>query len=335
MKKMIWGILFSLLIFSGSRLNASGKDEKLTSFPSSVSSLTIYTPHQSETIIDAVKEFQEQTGYQISLVMDGTGNLLNRLRSEQAKGIFSCDVFWGGGAESICANDDLFEPFLATKDYLIPTSGKDAENHFWVGESPVPVIIMYNTQLVDNANAPKSWGDLLDRKWEGKIAYTNPGESGSAYTLLCTMNLAMGGWDYLRKLKRNLMIVPTSEDVYRGVSKGEYYLGLTQEKAAFTEKQKGMNVGIIYPEEGTSAVPDALAIAKGTKNREAALTFINFIVNEPNQKMMARNFFRRPILVNLDPPQGLINLSDIKLIEYDFAWAASNRKEILDKWATL
>lgn len=327
-------ILLSITILP---LLASGLYEDRVFPVESQQTLTVYSPHDSHPLYAAVKEFKEISGISVNVVSSGTGELLERIRREKKDGNPLCDVFWGGGAESIAANADLFEPFTSLYDSLIPNASKDSHS-LWVGESPAPVVIIYNTILVSPEHVPTGWSDLLLPKWRGKIASANPSKSGSAYTLLCTMLTAFGGedggWDFISKFVENLdgKILDNSADTYRLVSDGTFSIGLSQEKSAQTYIQRGALLGISYPREGTSAVPDAIALVKGCTNRELALQFIHFLLGQDNQNMMATLYYRRPVRADLPPPKGLPPMSSIKLVAYDLDWAAGSKQEILRTW---
>jgi iron(III) transport system substrate-binding protein len=235
----------------------------------------------------------------------------------------------------------LFEPCITIEDARLPADFQ-GQGKLWVGESPAPVVIVYNSILVEPEMVPGGWGDLLDPKWKGTIAFANPTRSGSAYTLLCTMITAMGGpdgggWEFIRQFVENLdgKILDNSSDAYALVSKGEYCIGLTQEKSASTAKRLGASIDISYPEEGTSAVPDAIAVVKGAASPDLAKRFIDFILGYDNQHVMATLFNRRPIRRDLPPPEGLPPMEEIALIEYDLSWAAESKAAILSMWSEL
>lgn len=312
---------------------APSKDVKLTG------SLTVYSPHPADPLNAGVKEFQEKTGITVNVVAAGTGELLKRIEAEA--GNPQCDVMWGGGAESLAAYSKYFQAFTPTEDSVIPANHKDP-NHMWVGDSPLPMVIMYNKKLVSEADVPKSWGNLLDPKWKGKIAYADPAKSGSSYTILATMVTAYGkddgkGWDFIKKFVANLdgKVLASSSGVYKGVADGEYSVGLTLEKNAQEYVKAGSNVGFIYPSEGTSAVPDGVCLIKGSKNIENAKAFMNFVLSKENQKMMGEKYNRRPVRTDLTPPTGLIPLLDIKLVNYDFDWAANKKEDIMGQWKNI
>lgn len=342
MKKVI-SYLLMLVVVSGIIIGCAPKsDDKTTpdapanSDEGNKGSVTVYSPHPADPLNAGVKEFQEKTGITVNVVAAGTGELLKRIEAEADNP--QCDVLWGGGAESLAAYSKYFDEFIPTDDSIIPENHKDP-NRKWVGESPLPMVIMYNKKLVSEADVPKSWGDLLDPKWKGKIAYADPAKSGSSFTILVTMVTAYGkddgkGWDFIKKFVANLdgKIIGSSSGVYKGVADGEYSVGLTLEKSAQEYVKAGADVGFIYPSEGTSAVPDGVSLVKGSQNVENAKTFINFVLSSQCQKMMSQEYNRRPVRTDLDPPEGLVPLSEIKLVDYDFDWASNNKSEILNKW---
>lgn len=298
--------------------------------------VTVYSPHPADPLNAGIKEFQEKTGITVDLVAAGTGELLKRIEAESESP--QCDVFWGGGADSLAAYSKYFEKFTPEdidkidKQYV-------SDDGLWTGESPLPMVIMYNKKLVGENDVPKGWGDLINEKFKGKIAYADPAKSGSSYTIMCTMLTAFGkddgkGWDFMKKFVANLdgKILGSSGDVYKKVSDGEYSVGLTLEKEAIKYVQAGADVGIVYPSEGTSAVPDGIALVKGCKNKENAETFMNFVLSKECQTMMATDFARRGVRLDSQVPEGLPPMKDVKLVNYDFEWASSQKTELMEKW---
>lgn len=301
--------------------------------------ITVYSPAPAEPLNGGVEAFQKATGIKVNVVAAGTGELLKRIESESAAPL--CDVVWGGGAESMQAYAEYFEPYVPTEDSAIPESVKD-KNDYWVGESPVPVVIMYNEDLLNELGVeiPTSWEDLLDPRLKGMIAFADPAKSGSAFTLLCTMISAAGGpenggWEFIEQLYANLdgKIQDSSSNSYKLVADGEYAIGLTQEKSVQEYLDAGAdNIGYVYPSEGTSAVPDAIAIVKNCPNPEGAKAFVEYILSVEAQQMQAEEFNRRPARGDVAAPGSLCDLSEIPLVDYDFEWAGNNKAEILEKW---
>ena len=298
--------------------------------------VVVYSPHDADPLNAGVNMFMEAyPDIQVEVVAAGTGELCNRIAAESANPI--ADVLWGGGADSLAAFKDYFQPYVCANDDVIDEAYKDPDD-CWIGESPLPKVIFYNKELIekDGQTIPTTWEDLTKPEWKGKIAYCLPSKSGSAYTQLCTMILGHGGteegWDFIKKLYDNLdgKIVDSSGKCHKMVKDGEFYVGLTLEKAAVQYKDDD-TVGYCYPEDGTSAVPDGIALIKGAPNEENAKLFIDFITSKECQQAENLEWGRRPVRNDLEV-EGLPALSEIKLVDYDFDWAANEKEANIEKF---
>ncbi len=326
-------LLMSLLLLvscGDSKQGTSGAYDKISN------TLVIYSPHKADMINPIIKEFQETTGIKVELVAAGTGELLKRIESESNNPLG--DIMWGGGAESLNAFGDFFTAYESPETAYIDSSFIGA-NHIWTGTSPLPMVIMYNKKLVKPEDVPRGWEDLLDSKWTGKIAYADPTRSGSSFTILATMLEAFkdrgdDGWVFIRDFYKNLdgKLISGSSGVYKGVSDGEYSVGLTLEKAAMEYVNAGADVGIVYPKEGTSSAPDGIAIIKGAKNINNAKVFFDFVLKSETQKYVYENFASRPVRNDIELSETMLPISDIKLVDYDLEWVSANKEFIVKKW---
>ena len=297
--------------------------------------VVVYSPHDADPLNAGVNLFMEKyPNVKVEVVAAGTGELCNRIAAESANPI--ADVLWGGGADSLAAFKDYFAPYVCANDDVIAEEYKDPDDK-WIGESPLPMVLFYNKDLIekDGMTIPESWEDLTKPEWKGKIAYCLPSKSGSAYTQLCTMILGHGGkedgWDFIKKLYDNLdgKIVDSSGKCHKMVADGEFYVGLTLEKAAVQYKDDP-SVGFVYPKDGTSAVPDGVALVKGCPNEENAKLFIDFVTSKECQTEQSENWGRRPVRSDMDVADGLAKLSDLVLVDYDFDWAANEKESIIE-----
>lgn len=301
--------------------------------------LTVYSPNAAELNNPIVKEFQDRTGIEVQLITGGTGELLKRVQAEDGNPLG--DVFWAGGADSLDAYKKYFEPYKPKEADKLSNQYIDPDFR-WTPFASIPMVIMYNKELVKDNEVPKGWNDLLDPKWKGKIAYADPAKSGSSYTQLVTMISAFGkddgkGWDYVKSFVKNLdgKVLSGSGLVYKGVAEKEFPLGVTLEEAALRYVEGGAKVGIVYPSEGTSAVPDGCAIIKGAKNMEQAKQFIDFLVSKDVQTLIQKEFMRRSVRNDIEPPQGIPASKDIKLVQYDFAYASSQKDDIIKRFSRI
>jgi iron(III) transport system substrate-binding protein len=303
--------------------------------------LTVYSPHDTDPLNAGVALFEAKyPNVTVEVVADGTGNLLNRIAAESDAPV--ADVLWGGGADSLAAYKQYFQAYEPSCIDLLDSSLYDSE-YYWIGESPLPMVFLVNTDLVAEEDIPKTWADLADPKWEGKIAFADPASSGSAFTQLCTILMIYGdesddyasGWDMVASLMNNLVIQSGSSGAHKNVDSGEYPIGITLEKAAIQyDTSESGHLTIVYPEDGTSAVPDGVAIVKDCPNLELAQLFVEFVLSNECQTAQNADYGRRPIRSDVTPV-GLPTLDSFAIMEYNFDYAANNKADIIETWKDL
>ena len=198
--------------------------------------LVVYSPHDADPLAAGVAMFEEAyPNIQVEVIAAGTGELCQRVVAEAANP--QGDVLWGGGADTLAAYVDYFEPYVCANDDVIGDAYKDADD-MWIGESPLPMVFIYNKTLIDEADVPTTWEGLCDESLKGKIAFASPAKSGSAYTQLCTMLFSQPsideGWALVEKFIDNLdgKVQDSSGNCHKLVATGEYALGVTIEKSA-------------------------------------------------------------------------------------------------------
>jgi len=336
--KKLTKILKLMLALSLLLAVACGKEETTKTAVKS-NEVTVYSSHPSELLTTITNNFTEKTGIKVNVVAAGTGEILKRVQAESVNPLG--DVVWGGGAESLNSFKEYFAPYKTSSHDRIDPLFRDTEDK-WFGFALLPMVIIYNTDLVTGDDIPTSWADATDPKWKGKVAMASPVKSGSSYTITATLLTAFGkdtesGYDFIKKFIANLdgKILGSSSGVPKGVVDKEYSMGFTHEKGAIKYRNAGGHIGIVYPSEGTSAVPDAAALIKGAVNEENAKLFLDYIVSKEVQTTLATDFKIRGVRDDVAAPEGLLPLSDIKLVDYDFGWASDSKKEIITRWKNI
>ena len=324
-------ILFPLL--AALFLSACQKTERTTEYtPDESMRLTIYTSHKEEVYMPIVREFEERTGIWVDVITGGTNELLERIESQQDN--VEADVMFGGGVESLKAYEHCFSP------YVVGSSGSirephQAEDAVWTPFSALPVVLIYNTKLV-SPDKITGWSNLSDPIFRGRIAFADPAISGSSFTALATQILAGNSMGKtLATLAENLQgkTLSSSGDVLNAVADGSYLVGITLEETALKYIAAGADLAMVYPEEGTSCVPDASAIVKGAPHSENAKIFLDFTVSYEVQQMLSESSYRRPVRSDIPAGDSLLRLQDIVLVDYDIDWACKNRDVILSDWS--
>ena len=293
--------------------------------------LIVFTPHPAEKTEAIIREFRQRTGLNVREVHGGTAELISRLRGEVA-----ADVFWGGGIESLESAKDLFMPYISSEASAINPSYVDSK-HCWTGFSVMTMVIVYNSQLVSGDNIPHSWSDLKAPFYSKRVFIPNPEKSGSAYSMLNAILLTSGGknWELLGAIKNQAGssgVAENAPSVHTAVASGEYFAGLTSEDSALAFLQ---NLEIVYPQDGTLAVPDGVALVKGSKNEEAAKAFIDFVLGETVQTYVVQNWMRVSVRNDIAIPEKARDLSEINIMPYDIYEAARNKDLFLENWREL
>jgi iron(III) transport system substrate-binding protein len=293
--------------------------------------LVVYSANDS-TLNDLVfAAFTKETGIAVEPVAAGSGVLIRRLQSEKARP--QGDIIWGVARSLLETNKGLFEAYASKNKDATPAEYREPGD-LWIGNNLHLLVILENTRLVPEGQGPKSWADLLDPRWKGKVAFTDPANSGSAYQTV-TMLVDMwgggeAGWKKVAQLFRNMKVLNRSSLVFQGVGNGEYPLGISLEYAGPLWASNGAPVKVIYPADGTTASMEGVAIVKGGPNTDSARAFVDFINRKDTREMILKATFRRPTRSDLDLsklPGGLPALSSVKLVPYDEEkWTAARAK---------
>ena len=323
MKKFFALVLAMMLLVTTSAALADG-------------SLVVYSPHDADPLNAGVAMFQAAyPDIDVQVIAAGTGELCQRIvaESENPQG----DVLWGGGADTLAGYVDYFDAYICANDDVIGDAYKDADD-MWIGESPLPMVFIYNKNLIAEEDVPKTWDDLCNEALKGKIAFASPAKSGSAYTQLCTMLFSKDtideGWELVFNFIKNLdgKVQDSSGNCHKLVASGEYAVGVTIEKSAVLYNDNP-DIAYVYPEKN-SAVPDGVALIKNCPNPDNAKLFIDFVTGLECQTAQNADWARRPVRSDLTPV-GLVGLDTLDLGNYDFAYAAKNKAEIVEKWNDL
>lgn len=330
-KALLLLVVVSLLAVFGGVFAADKAPEEYTG------TVTIYSPHDSDPLLAGISGFEAAyPNVTVEYVADGTSNLVAKIAAEAANP--AADVLWGGGADTLAAYKEYFQPYTPSGIDLIDPSLYDPE-YYWIGESPLPMTFIANTNLIPEEDIPTTWAALADWDVEkyGKIAIADPASSGSAFTQLCTMIFLFGdesddyaaGWAFVDSIIDKLDVKNSSSLAHKDVYAGENVFGITLEKAAIKYEEDYMLT--IYPEDGTSAVPDGVAVVKNCPNQELAELFVEYVLGADCQKAQNADWGRRPIRSDV-VPQGLKPLSEVKLSTYNFDYAANHASDIKEQW---
>src|SRR6201997_2382049 len=205
----------------------------------------------------------------------GAERVFQRIGQEYSSNIHAVDVVNSSDAAHfiVWKRDGILLPYVPEDVAKYPAEHRDVDGQFASFRVGL-CIIAYNTNLVKAEEAPKSFADLLDPKWKGKIVKAHPGYSGTIMTATYQMQRDLG-WGYFEKLaKQNVMQVQSSADPPKKLALGERaVMADGNEYNIFQIMEKGGPVAPVYATEGVPLVVGPNAIFKAAPNPNAARLF--------------------------------------------------------------
>ena len=301
-------------------------------------SLVLYYSHAADWSDPIIKGFEEKYDVQVEMVGLGTGELISRMIAESANP--QGDILWGGVAESYIPIADLLESYKSTEVDKLQPGSYDAVDYKWHAFDIEPMVMIYSTALVDEADAPTSWADLLDEKWVGQIASADPLKSSSAFGvtmgIVAAYGYEEGGYEFLEKFVPQLdgKVLSSSSGTFKGVSDKEYAIGLTYEEAAMKYIAAGSEMAIVYPTEGTNLVYSPVAIIKGGPNTENAKLFVDYVLSKEVQEQLGA-LNRRTSRSDVEIPDTFVPFEEIPNANVDSAWVVEHTEEFYSVWEDL
>ncbi len=292
-------------------------------------SLVLYASHPTEMVDTFVKAFEkENPGVKVELITGGTGDLLGRVKAEKDRP--QGDLLWGGSSTTGGSAPELFVKYDSPVMKDIGDAFKDPTGYNAPFDA-FAMVIVYNKDLVPAAEVPKTWADLADPKWKGKVRFANPASSSSSYAALVNWKL-IGDWPFIEKLAKNMIIDESSSAPFTAVAQGEAPLGVAYEEGAYRVQKTG-KVGIVYPADGVVVLPGGLFLIKGGPNAVNAKKFADFVLATPQEQVLVDKFAgRRPANTAVKFPEGMPPVSQLKVLAYPTDEAKAQQKDWLAKW---
>jgi putative spermidine/putrescine transport system substrate-binding protein len=241
--------------------------------------------------------YEKKTGVKVPPDMKGSSAAMAALEAEKANP--QADVVYYNGAIGYqAATKGLHEPYKPKGWDRIPTDLKDPNGLWWAVHS-AHLAILVNTSALKGKPVPRSFADLLKPEYKGMIVYDNPTIHGTGFTFVYGIATILGGapgdlskgFDYLAKLKPNLLLV-AKENSYNDWIRGEIPIWINADgnglKAKYVDKAP---VEIVIPAEGTVSLPLVMALVKGAPHRAEAEKYLDWCVSDEAQLVMAESYF--------------------------------------------
>src|SRR3954451_21718193 len=255
-------------------------------------------------------------GIAVRVERSGAERVFQRIGQEMGSRIHAVDV--------VNTSDGAHVIVWKRSGWLAPYVPEDVARHFPAehhdadGMAAITRVWLsslgYNTSLVKPEDAPKSFADLLDSKWAGRMVKAHPAYSGTIMTATFQIVRELG-WQYLEKLARQrIMQVQSSTDPPKKLALGERAVMADGNDYNLIQlKERGQPVEVVYPAEGTPFIAGPTAIFKSAPNPNAARLFQSWLHSLPAQQILvdfARQHSVHPLVAE---KPGVRKLNDIKV----------------------
>jgi iron(III) transport system substrate-binding protein len=303
------------------RLEAARKEGKVVWYTSLALTSSEKVAKLFETAYPGVKVEVHRTGSQ---------RILQRMMQELQAGIKNVDVVHtsDAGHYVLLKEKKLLMRYTPAGVDAFGAGFKDKDGYHYGLRATVNVIA-YNTKAISPAEAPRTWKDLLDPKWRGRLVTAHPGYSGVIATHVLAL-VHLHGWDYFKALAQNKpMLVQSAVDPSGVVASGERPVAVDGGDYTFYQvKKKGNPVEIVYPKEGVPLVVSPSAITSFAPHPNAARLFTDFIFSREIQQVLADTEGLYSGHPQVTYPSDKPRLSDLKVLAVDAEELEKRNEEI-------
>ena len=315
-----------------SQSNKNSNDGKLED------TLVVYTTHPEDMLDKIAEEFTNETGVNVEFI-NLKGELADRVRSEKDNP--QADIMFGGDESTYMElkEEGVYEKTSPTWKDELSDSYKDKDG-YWYGTIKTPVMMLYNTTMLNKDEAPKDWSDLTKPAYKDLIV-TRDSLSSSMKSTVCALidfytknENEEAAWKYLEGLNANTKNYYNSGSVmYSAIGKGEAAISFAVLSDIIKNKEEnGMPIEAIEPESGAIVITDCVAALKNAPHPNAAAKFIEFIGSAKTEAMLANEFNRIPALDSAlkDSPEWM--QTSYKAMDVDWSVIGKNQSKWIEKW---
>ena len=253
-----------------------------------------------ETQFDA---FTKATGVKVQYVEAGSGGVVERVAKEKSNP--QADILV------------TLPPFIqrAEAEGLLQTFKPEAASEIEGGSTTYqPLVNNYMNFIYDASalkEAPKSFSDLLEPKFKGKIQYSTPGQAGDGTAVMLQVNHAFGGKDagfeFLKKLQENNVGPSASTGKLTAlVNKGELYVANGDLQMNMSQMAQNPNIRVFWPagpdgQRSTLALPYYIGLVTGAPDAENGKKLIDFLLSKEAQTTVSSVAIGVPVRKDVTP----------------------------------
>lgn len=297
--------------------------------------VVVYTALDREFSEPILRDFERQTGIRVLAKYDvestKTVGLVNAILQERQRP--RCDLFWNNEILHTLRleREGLLEAYASPRADNFPPQYRSPEGS-WYGLAARIRVLLVNTELVPEGERPQGLRDLTDPSWKGRVGIAKPlfGTTATHAAVLFAQWGEAEAQDFFRRLEQNAQILAGNKQVALAVSAGRIAVGWTDTDDAIIERDKGMPVEIIYPDQGDDQmgalfIPNTLALIKGSAHGAEAQKLLDYLLSpEVESRLAAGESAQFPLGKEVTTRSRAQGATPIRHMEADFSAAAAH-----------
>ncbi|MEK6772811.1 MAG: extracellular solute-binding protein [Bdellovibrionota bacterium] len=288
----------------------------------------IYTSLYKDTVNDLQPKLEKEfPGVKFQFYQAGSEEVAAKVQAEALTGKIQADL--------LISSDRFWYEDMGAKGSLLAYQSPGAEKvhsdfrhpeAFYTGVSLPVMVIAYNSEVVSEADVPKSFKSLADEKWKDKISMGSPLASGTAFTSVSFLEKKYG-WDYFKSLRKNNFIAEGGNSgVIRRLQSKERPIGIVLLENVLRLKESDPRIKWLIPTDGAIIQTNVLAIVKKDKDQSLEKKVADWMYKAEGQQAMARSFMY-PTVSDYGNPAGAPDLK--VLLKTSPPWSRSFIDETL------
>lgn len=284
------------------------------------SQLTVYVSADDYVAKEVFAAFTKKTGIRVNWVGDTeaskTTALVQRIIEEKENPV--ADVFWSSDIMGALAlqSADVLEPCQTTVTTQWPSAHKD-ERLLWFAFSPRARVIAFNPEIDDEEDLPTDWWSY------SSAAFADPrfGTTGTHFAAMSTIEQSFEKFQL--GLGDSPMLGGNAATV-QAVIDGRERFAMTDSDDVFVAMARGHSINFIFPRHsdaeggGTLYIPNVVCLIRGTRNKESAEDFVNFMLSDETARILARSHSRNfPVQSTVQSEFPELQMVDPMVVDWD------------------
>ena len=306
---------------------------------------TIYTTASSSTRVNLTKAFNEKYGIQLEFVMGRGSEMVEKLGMERRNNMFLADIYLGGATTPTTSFKPKgflapLKPLLVLPEVTNPKAWYGGNGVFFTDKEKqyvvCPILTAANSYLAINTDLVKpgeikSYKDLLNPKWKGRIIMNDPTMAGAGSRWFAVVADRYTGLDYMRALVKQEPAITRDQRLQaESLARGKYAIAIGAQPDILESFIKvGSPVKTLVPEEGTwlGGGPGLFCYFDRAPHPNATKIFINWLLSKEGQTLYSKTVGAES--ARLDVPTDHLSKDDLR--EPGVKYFVSEEEEFLVK----